>query len=410
MLLKKVFLFCAVSALMFAIAAQDLGVPARSTVGVGGRALALGNNYVALSDDVSAMFWNPAGMAFTPVREFQVALSGFSNNLETTFRENGLTGKKSANRQRVWPNIIGLLRSIPTTRGGLSVAFGFQSPYSTDDILSYDSITVDSTVAMDYYSFGQLNYLTGAFGLQVAPDFGIGASVSFMVGRNSMRLKRRCYTTSGILINEDFDKISQTYFGGDIRLGLLYSMIDRMKIGLRIVLPQYIVFNENWNVDEDTLVTTYEENGRLKTAVSGAFGISYRFPFILISSEVRTRSPIPDADDESYYARWKTGAGAGVEIPLFVKSFLLRVGYSWNEFDRYPMLIEYDNLNIDTDINVAVKKDEHLITTGFSIMTRHGLSFDLSYGYNFWEMDSSGGKVNEQHSAHRFIGSFAIRY
>jgi len=410
-----VFLLCG---LIAAITAQDFGVPSRSIIGVGTRAFALGNNYVALSDDASAIFWNPAGLAFTPAREFQAALNGFSHNLESEYQLNTAPTKSTADRQRVRPNIIALLRAIPTRRGGFSLAFGFQNPYVMDDIVKYKAVYPSGDWdEINYYSFGQLNLWTAAFGMQVAPDFGVGAAVSLITGRNILKYGIEEYLSSGNMVAEINYKIHQSYLGAELRLGLLYSLFDRMKFGIRLELPQFILFDEELQFDSTTYDSTFEDkwpdNGRLKTAITGAVGVSYRFPFMLLSGEFRTRAPIPDAEEESMYSYWKVGAGAGVEIPLFIKSLLLRAGYAWQEFDRYPMLIVYDDTDIETDATIDVIKDEHLITTGLSFMTRHGLSFDLSYGYKFWEIDSyplSGGVMNEIHKSHYFMGSFALRY
>lgn len=404
--------------MMCSLSAQEFGVPARSTTGVGTRAFSMGNNYVALSDDASAMFWNPAGLAFTPIREFQVGLSGFSYNLETDFKEGSVSAKSNADRQRIRPNLIALLRAIPTSRGGFSIAFGFQNPYILDDMLRYDEreATGDYT-RKDYYSFGQLNLWTAAFGLQVAPDFGVGGAVSLITGRNTMKFMRDHYLASGFLDAEEYFRIHQSYLGADIRLGILYAMFDRMKIGMRIELPQLIAFDEEYRVEENNpdSVFTIIDDGRLKTAPTGAVGISYRFPFMLLSGECSVRAPIPDADDESIYSFWKVRAGSGVEVPLFVKSLFLRAGYAWQEYDRYPMLIMYNDpdVDIETDFTVDVLRDEHLITAGLSYMTKHGLSFDFSYGFRFWEVESyplGGGTVNELHTIHYFTGSFALRY
>jgi hypothetical protein len=404
----KIFTIVLILGLMGIAAAQTIGVPARSTIGVGTRAFAMGNSYVALSDDASAMFWNPAGLAFTPVREVIVGLSGFFNGIETEFQQENVTSPNSSVRPRVRPNLIALLRAIPTTRGGFSMAFGFQNPYISDDILKYNYQIAGDWDTSNYRAFGQFNLWTAAFGLQVAPDFGVGAAVSLLTGRNTLR------RASNKLYYEE--KIIQSYLGADLRAGILYSMFDRLKLGLRIELPQFIIFDEEYTV-EITSDSTVEEpnNGRLKTGTAGAIGISYRFPFILVSAEVRARTPIPDAEDESMYSFWKVGAGAGVEVPLFVQSVFLRAGYSWQELDHYPLLIEYDTPppGFETDALLDVKKNEHLITAGLAFMTKHGLSFDLSYGFKFWEINSYapvGGVVNEVHKSHYFLSSFAVRY
>jgi long-subunit fatty acid transport protein len=419
----RIICFLLVSSVYCIVIAKDdngtsFGVPSRTTVGVGARAYAMGNNYVALSDDATAIFWNPAGLAFTPVREFQISLSGVSHYLDSELRTDAETQKSKADRQRIHFNNMAYLRALPTTRGGFSLAFGYQSPYLIDDIFKYSVKEVSGNrTDYKYYSFGQMSLWTASFGMQIAEDLGIGAAVSLITGQNRMNLYMDYFPSIGTDSTYE-GKIKQRYLGADVRVGIMFSLFERAKIGMRIVAPQYLVFSEVFE-DETIIYDTvnrasyYSEDntGLLKTSFSGAFGASYRFPFMLLSSEFRVRSPIPDADDESYYAHWKIGAGAGVEIPLFIESLLLRGGYSWQEYDRNPMLIEYEITppDFNTEIGIVTEKDEHLITAGIAYLTKNGFSFDISYGYQFWEL-STWETLFEKHSSHRVIASFAIRF
>ncbi|MCP4764399.1 MAG: hypothetical protein GY870_21675, partial [archaeon] len=57
---------------------------------------------------------------------------------------------------------------------------------------------------------------------------------------------------------------------------------------------------------------------------------------------------------------------------------------------------------------------EHLVTTGIAYLNQSGISFDISYGYNFWNLSwyhrDFGGSISEVHSSHRVTASFALRY
>ena len=54
--------------------------------GFGARAFSMANNYVALSNDLSAIYWNPAAMSFSLTREFQVTFDMSSLNGTSTFQ------------------------------------------------------------------------------------------------------------------------------------------------------------------------------------------------------------------------------------------------------------------------------------------------------------------------------------
>lgn len=92
-----------------------------TTAGVGARALALGNAYVALSEDPSAVFWNPAGLDFIEKKGASFFYSSF--NFGTSY------------------SFVGL--SYPTTSIG-SFGFGW-TRLATDDITRSDENAVQGT-------------------------------------------------------------------------------------------------------------------------------------------------------------------------------------------------------------------------------------------------------------------------
>jgi len=69
--MRKFFLIAVILAAN--IAAED-NVRFGFENGFGARAFSMANNYVALSNDLSAIYWNPAAMSFSLTREFQVTL------------------------------------------------------------------------------------------------------------------------------------------------------------------------------------------------------------------------------------------------------------------------------------------------------------------------------------------------
>ncbi len=406
------FLALGITSFFTEVSGTSFGVPTRSTIGVGVRAFALGNNYVAVADDASAMFWNPAGLAFTPVREFQVALNGFSRQLESDYVDGPFSQTTISDRYRIHLSNASFLRSLPTSRGGCSFALGYQSPYIHDDRYDY----VNPIGRFSYSAYGQTNLWTAAFGIQVAQDFGVGVATSFIHGKNKMFYRGKYGMTGNTLDSSYSSEFFQRYYGFDIRFGALYSIKHRAKIGLRVELPQYQYFKEDFHdesVYHDTLLRTYDEksSGKMIGSFLGAFGISYQFPFLLLSTELHARSPIPDAMENSYYSFWKLGAGVGVEFPFFVKEIVLRGGYKWQEYDKHPMLIDYEIPieGFNSDISVDIDQHEHTITTGISYLTETGLSFDLSYGFSRWKITSEK-VLNETHSFHRISAALAIRY
>lgn len=402
------------------IKAQSFGVPVQTCIGVGSRAIGMAHNYVALSNDASAMFWNPAGLAFVPTREFQISFNGFLMGIISQYnsdtKSSGGLQEVSNNRQRFRVNSATYLKAIPAKQGGLTFAIGFQSPYILDDIVKYSAKEKNNDgelieIAGNSYSYGQINFWTASAGLQIAPNLGVGVSLSLANGKATM-IKDIIGTdtdTNTLTIKEE---INHKYYGYDIRLGLLYSIKKNAAIGVRIVVPSYMFFVEQYITD-----TTFTFTGTLTSSYSSALGASYTFPFMTITAECNAHAPHQSALENTNFAYWKFGAGLGIEIPIF-ESISLRTGYSWQEYKRVPWHIKYKDILVDQEItkhvDVDIEKDQHLLAVGFSYLNGRGLSLDCSYNYQFWDVswipDDLSNKILEMHSLHRIMVSFAIRF
>jgi hypothetical protein len=388
-------------------------ITAINQVGVGARAYSLANNYVAAANDMSSIFWNPAALSFIPAREFQASVDMLSNTNNTDFFGSSV----SSDVRRLRLANMGYLSAVPTSRGGLTFAAAFQSPYAFDDNPSFLGQYTDKNghvvqVNNDYRAYGDLNFWSGAFGLQVAPGLGIGAALSLVTGSEKIN-DVFVEETDGVAQgnnNYTYDA-ERTFLGYDIRLGLLYSPIEKVRIGARLVLPQTIWFNEDPPIDSGFT------KGRLFSSYSGAIGISTILPLATLSSEFRFRAPYDYANPQdiipssspAHYSR--VGAGLGAEIPLFVKNTLLRLGYSWDQYDTHTFAIQYDN---DTSQAVwgtngaTVNQDRQLLTAGLAFVSS-GTSLEISYGYQFWKLNTNGA-LNEDDHIQRLVVSLSNRF
>lgn len=89
--------------------------------GVGTRALGMGNAYIGVSDDYSAIFWNPAGLAQMRRLEVMGGISnvGFAN--DATF----YSAKTNATTSATSLDNLGFVFPFPTVQGSLVFAFGY---------------------------------------------------------------------------------------------------------------------------------------------------------------------------------------------------------------------------------------------------------------------------------------------
>ena len=391
--------------------------------GEGTRAFGMANNFVALSNDLSAMFWNPAGFAFVPAREFQVSFDGLSQKSSSAFF--GTDNYASLSRLRL--GNIGYLHAFPTVQGGFTLAGAFHSPYTFDDVLTFGGNYLDAgnrQIFLDneYKTFGGLDMWSGGFGLQVAKGLGIGAAVSLVTGREDVRAMVLKYT-SGVIaypIYDDYDRTTtRSYIGYDIRLGMMYQVMKNLNLGLRFVVPQTIWFTENISetYPHSTSLSPYSDqySGKLMSSYSGAFGAAAVFPFLTASAECRARLPytvlypLERIPDTSLASKTLLGAGLGLEVPLGVSWILARAGFSWDQFDTHLFVKQYSDTTPGWDPeSLSPVGDKLMGTLGMGFIIRR-VCLEWAYGFGVWRFNTRG-TLDETHVQQRLLGSLSFRF
>jgi hypothetical protein len=393
--------------------------------GFGARAFSLANNYVALSNDLSAIYWNPAALSFSLTREFQVTFDMSSFNGTSTFSNNQQT--TTMNRLKV--SNTGFMYSFPATQGGLTIAFSYSNPFVFDDIykarVNFISDGQQLNIDESFRTSGGLKYFSGGFGLQVAPRVGVGTTVSFVYGRED--LERMTYVSNGYSDNSIDYGIKGKYAGHDVRVGAIYKD-DLLSAGLRFVFPQVIRVRETDNEKQRIDDTQYKEysdryRGKMYSSYNGAAGISLTLPMLTITAEGRAVFPfgfvfpseeIPNSSQTGYF---KLGGGVGVEFPVGRMPMLIRTGYSLDEVDLHRYISKYDREEfIWNDDNFRVDEDRHQISAGVVFFSSN-ISLDIGYCYSMWEIMENvmhngvfKGKLKHDYSMHKLMLSLSLRY
>ncbi len=203
-------------------------------IGVGARAMSMGGAYVALSNDASALYWNPAGAAF--VGAMQVELS----------HSKWLAGTQY--------NYFGLVAPVPAIRSSFGVSFisldygdnpvrTVERPEGTGERYGARDMAVGLTYAMaitDRFAFG----LTGKYitqriwsenGSALALDAGvfyntmlkglrIGASVSNFGSEITMSGRHLTTIVDPDVTVQNFDRVPVNYKVGTYPLPLLFRV------------------------------------------------------------------------------------------------------------------------------------------------------------------------------------------
>jgi long-subunit fatty acid transport protein len=304
-------------------------------MGVGTSAFAFSGNHTAVVNDLSAVYWNPAAMAFLPVREFQASFDIMRTNGKSEVTGSDVSplqeAKMSSYRDRLRLRGFGAMFAIPTSQGGLTLALSYEKPFAFDDFSTYGYNYGDTQIAENNLIYGDLNRWSGAFGVQVAPEVAAGLTVSLITGDDKKIFDQRI---NGNYYNDM--ELSYSYLGYSLNGGLLYIPSDYLRIGFNINMMMYLGVSEEisgrWFQGED-LLEYPPLDGRAYRAPYGAIGVGVTLPWLIVALDFRFVMPygfiLPGEKipDDSQAKDFKVGTGIGLEVPIPVAPVVLRAGY-----------------------------------------------------------------------------------
>ncbi len=285
---------------------------------VGARSQAMGNVALGLSDDYTALFSNPAGLALQRSFEFSLGLTrtGYENNV-SYFGTEMIDNTNAFNL-----NNLGLVYPLPASRGSLTFAFGFGRVANYSSIASFDGFNAQSSIvpsmisSVDLWAYspterrnilnddfayglaladtangyfyplvtdsvaqratvqegGGLNSWSFGGGIDVGPELSLGASLNFLSG--SYSYDREYVETDSRNVYHyaapyDFDKftyvstINSQMSGYNMLFGLMYHKQGKFRVGASVRTPT------RFDIEE-----TFSDEGRSRFDNGDAYNIS----------------------------------------------------------------------------------------------------------------------------------------
>jgi len=444
-------------ALLLCLTSAALAQGSGMELGVGARAMAFANNHTAAANDLSAVYWNPAALAFLQVREVQVSFDAMRIGAASVLSGSGVSippkAKLSDNRDRIRLSGIGAMTAIPTVQGGLTLAASFDRPYIFDDFTVYTYKAGDETMKLSGGGDGDLNKWNFAFGIQVAPKISVGLTMSIVSGseesytfiKKTSDFPNYDKDTDDVYIdylylNDYYDvEFQKKYLGYALTIGALYCPIDMLKLGVKINIADNVDLVEMQYYktfpDSKRESASSSDKGRLYRAPSGTFGAELTLPWLIAALDFRVTLPytfilssvdVNNMPDGLQAKDLKFGVGLGLEAPLPDLPIVLRAGYSFDECDLFPRIVKYkgyDEDGIDWDAILGEETawspagNRHTIAAGAGIFTS-GIGLELSYAYQTWGISSVSAinkgvsplKFKENYSSHRVMTAIIFRY
>lgn len=391
--------------------AQDLSDalrPFRGVSGLGARALALGGAYTAVSNDYTATFWNPAGLTQLNKSSVYSSMGHLIHDADISY-----DGKPASVIEGSYTNLnaVGAAIKVPTSRGSLVWAFGWNKLHSFENSLTAQN--VESDLNVDLIEGGGIHSWTGAMGIEITPRISFGASLNWLRGNDNydMRIVENALSTSEVF-SPSYNGLS-LIFGGLLRG-------DIATLGISVTAPTVYDIDDEWNVSIDDADSSFSEAGNNEYRVTLPFkfnvGLSSNVGNLLWAadlhivdfSQINFESDIL-ADGESIDGSinrdiageltTSVGYGVGVEYLLPFADVKLRFGVS-----NTPSPYKNDDGG----------DDRFAVSTGIGVLLDRQVKLDMTYVRTSWERSFSSNfltkTINEDAVDGRLLFSVSYRY
>ncbi len=439
--------------------------------GVGARALGMGNAYTGVSNDFSALYWNPAGLAQMEYGEFSFGLSQFNHRNTSTFF--GVNEAYSNNATNL--NSLGLTLPVEVRRGALVFGFGYQrggnfttglsfngfnprssiiQSYAPNDGLypadmtlpeylklayadtntgRYDSPIADSvTQSGQVLEGGGINQWSFGGAMDVAKNVSVGVTLTYATGTYKYDRSYRETDSRNVYTRFpfDFDQLTLDEFvesdlsGFGAKFGLMYRVPEKFRFGIAVKTPVSYQVSESFGTRASSYFDNgdvYPTNGPYQSDGSNEYDVVTPWVFsagasvvledLLISGDVEytdwTQLEFADAP-ASLIALNKTIK------KIFRPTAMLRGGLEYNVAAiglRLRGGFIYSPSPFDGDPSSF---DQKSVTGGLGLLLSESTMLDLGYAHGWWRSYRTNyagpSLVDESVKTNTVVATFSYRF
>ena len=215
------------------------GVNTYADIFPGDRAAALGGAYVALSEDGSGAYYNPAGLARVPFADVSLSVSAYQYQSLTAV--DAFYGRDWTRRGGLFvPTSFGAIRRFGDVAVGLSIAVPEAYDLRTSTVyrgVDFSGFAFD--LDHDFKDAGQTYDVGPTFGWAVTPELSVGATLYYVYGTRdrSSFFKIIDSTDPSFVPGVSFATSEETVTGFTASLGVQWEPDPCWRFGLRIRPP-----------------------------------------------------------------------------------------------------------------------------------------------------------------------------
>jgi len=377
--------------------------------GLGARAMGMGGAYVAVAEDFTATYWNPAGLA--QIRRFELYGGLCQRKDAAAVSFYGSSWYDSLTRTTSDP--LGMVLPVPTYRGSLVFSVGYLPVKVFDNLFGIKGVSRETGKYKEGKAEdeGGLGVYTVAGAIDISPSTSLGATLEIWRGSNTFSQKLLTeQDTSGTYYRLDFE---DRYSSFGVKVGALFRMVGGFRAGLAVSSPVHLKVEEYWEEARDDTLDSGNFSYRVYLPWTIDGGISWTAPGLATvgvglsySDWTQTRydePPVEGITNEDFRRRYKAATllHVGGEVLLPVVPARVRVGYYR---DPLPFLGPRE----EGGPKVKVKDQRDYWTFGVGVLIDKVLSLDLAYVRGKFAQEEGG--ITEEHKLTRMFLSAAYRF
>ena len=385
-------------------------------LGLGARAMGMGGAQIAVVEDCSALWWNPAGLA--KIR--RIELSGgliYEKERSRTLLYNYGQGETDTHTKLASG---GIAVPIPTYQGSLVFAVGFNRPKSFDSSLKFGGKSPEEGFwkeGLEIKSGGLYNWGLGG-AIDLSPSLSAGVAIMLWGGGEDYTwnmVKNIPDGQGNILRNvNNRDHSLDDYSGINLKLGLLFRANRYIIFGGTLESPLRLTIEQDWTSQTDSLFNndstlSADDYGyyKYKFRLPYKFGLGARFtfPYLILAtdlnytdwSQAEYKYPPEDVSafnpymSDAYRDVLSWHIGAETLVPTL--GMKLRLGYYR---DPIPYKLK------------KVKNSRNYFTFGLGFLMGRVMTLDFALVHGLWE--TSLKSLDERHTVNRVFITTAYRF
>jgi len=333
---------------------------------VGTKAIAMAGAFTGIASDASAVYFNPAGLAFLASDGTHFEIYGYLSL--TKFRYENAGALFESNEKFPVPGLFAARRF-----DRFALGFGYYIPYGGGGTAYQDFMGT----GIELKSAAGIQAFTAAAAYAITPSLSVGAGVSMYVGVVDTRAPQTISQPVPALVDYESEYNGRSGYGWN--LGVLYKPTDALSVGVSVISPTSVRMEgeERVRIAAFGAEATSDSEIELGTPWYVTAGLGYRLhPGLTLGLSAAWMSW--SREDEVIIAHGGTAESTRVATH-YENSYRVSVGMEWVASKKLTLRagLKYQPGATEDDYLIPSSNDVDLVVPSLGIGYRVGKSLEL---------------------------------